>query len=312
MFIISCVVQCLLLISVPIAVGFWFRQRWGLSWHLFLGGALAYVLALMVTNLILLPGEIGLMFSAIAQMGALYLVYRFQLKTARTERAALMAGVSQAGVEIMLMGVFAALSLLQMSSLRNATDEHLIDLAAKAYDVAEEEIAATQVDEMRASIDDVWSAPWYGPLIQPIQSFEEIVLPLRNATEEELVSWAARKNDVTEDEIEPAMIDNMRTFIDSFWNTAWYGLLIQPLQALSFLPVQAVLGVIVLRALTRDHWRPLVGAMGLHFLSRLLPLYGQLLGGLIVWLVISLLAGGMALWFLYRLRPVLQDQTSHI
>lgn len=311
MFIISCVVQCLLLISVPIAVGFWFRRRWGLSWHLFLGGALAYVLALIVTNLILLPGEIGLLFSAIAQMGALYLVYRFQLKTARTEREALMAGVGQAGVEIMLMGVFAALSLLQMSALRDATDEHLIGLAAKAYDVAEEEIAATKVDEMRASIDDVWNAPWYGPLIQPIQSFERIVLPLRNATEEELVSWAARNNKVAESEVESTTVDSLRAFIDSFWDTVWYGLLIQPLQALAFLPVQAALAMIVLRALTRDHWRPLVVAMGLHFLSRLFPLYGQLFGGLIVWLVISLLAGGIALWFLYRLRPVLQEQASH-
>jgi hypothetical protein len=106
-------------------------------------------------------------------------------------------------------------------------------------------------------------------------------------------------------------MDSLHAFIDSFWNTSWYGLLIQPLQALAFLPVQAALGVIVLRTLTSNHWRPLIGAVGLHFLSRLFPLYGQLFGGLTVWLVISLLVGGIALWFLYRLQPVLQEQTDH-
>jgi uncharacterized membrane protein YhfC len=308
-FTVSFGIQFLLLLGIPIGIGFWFNRRWGLSWFLFFGGALAFVSALVVTNLFLLPGELGLLLSSITQMGALYLIYRFQLKTARTEREALMAGIGQAGIELILVGIFAGLGFVQISSLRGATDETLISLVAEADDVSEEEVEPARIDELRASIDDFWNTPWYGPLIQPINTFVQ-VLPLRNATDETLISLVAEADDIPEEEVEPTRIDALRELIGDFWNTPWYGPLIQPIQSLSFLPIQIALAVVVLRALTHNHWRPLINAMVLSVLSRILPLYGQFFGGLTVWLGLSLLFSGIALWFLNRLWPVVQAQTQ--
>jgi uncharacterized membrane protein YhfC len=308
-FTISFAFQFLILLGAPVALGFWLNRRLGLSWFLFFGGALAYVSAWVIASFLSMPGVVGAAFLSIIQMGALYLIYRFQLRTVRTEREALMTGLGQGGLEMMLLGIFAALSILQMSQLRNATDETLNSLAATAYDVAEEEIAPEKAGELRASIEDFWSAAWYGPIIHPTQLFIQ-VLPLRNLTVEELTSLSAKIEDVPEEDIDPENIRTLRAYIEDFWNTPWYGALVQPLQSLSFLPIQTALAVIVLGALTHGRWLALIGAMALHFLSQVLPRYGLLFGGPIVWLGISILFGGLALWFLRRLWPAIQAQTE--
>ncbi len=243
-------IQFLLMLGAPVAVGFWLKRRLGLPWSLFLGGALAFVLAWVVTNFLPLPGELGLLLTSITQMGALYLIYRFQLKTVHTEREAFMVGAGQAGVELILLAIiFVALPLMQMS-------------------------------------------------------------PLRDATDEEIISLAARTDGVTEEEVEPERIDELREIIDDYWNTPWYGPLVQSVQSLSFLPIQIALAVIVLGAWMQNHWRSLIGAMALHFLSRIVPIYGGLFGGPIVWLALSLLFCGIACWFLGRLWPVIKDQAQ--
>jgi uncharacterized membrane protein YhfC len=242
-------IQFLLLIAAPIILGFWFNRRLGLPWGLFFGGALAFIVSWVITNFLPLPGQLHLLISSITQMGALYVVYRFQLKTVQTEREALMVGLGQGGIELILVGVFVALTFVQMLPLRNATEETLISLAARLDDVSEEEVQAARIDELREFIDDYWNAPWYGPLLQSFQPLATLV-------------------------------------------------------------IQTALAVIVLGALIHNNLRPLVGAMALHFLSRILPILGGVLGGIIVWSVLFLLCGGIALWFLRRLWPVIQEQTA--
>ena len=242
-------IQILLLFGVPIVVGFWFKRRFGVSWILFFGGALSFVASWVVTSFVPVQGELNMLLASITQIGALYLIFRFQLRTANTEREAMMAGIGQAGIESILIAVYVALLLFQMIPLQNATDATLNSLVARSEGISEEEVEPGQLDDLRETIDDFWSTPWYGPLIQAIQS-------------------------------------------------------------LSLLPVQAALAVLVLGALTHDHARPLLGAMALHFLSRIVPAYGGFFGGIIVWLAISLLFSGIALRFLYRLWPIIQNPTE--
>lgn len=245
---ISFAIQFLSLLITPIAVGFWFNRRWGTSWILFLGGALAFVVSWIVT--ILFPPQFGLLASSITQIGALYLIYRFLLNTVNTEREALMVGIGQGGIELIILALFLSVpSFTQMSTLRDATDDELVSLVATAEDIPEEEVEATQIDEWRESIDNYWSTGWYIPLIQAIPS-------------------------------------------------------------LVILPVQAALSVIVLRALTDSALRRLAGAMSLHFLARSLPLYASVLGGVVLWLGLSLLIGGIAFWFLNPLWPIVKKQAK--
>lgn len=244
---VSLAIQFILLLVLPIALGFWFKRWWGLSWNLFFGGALAFMLSLVVTSLISVPLEVGLLVSSIAQMGALYLIYRFQMG-ADTERHAFMAGVGQGGAELILVGLFAVLSFTQMLPLRNATEEKLIELAARTDNVAEEEVKAATVEDLREIIDDYWDTPWYEPLLQSMQ-------------------------------------------------------------LLALLPVQVALAVIVLGALIHSNLRALISAIVLHFLSRIVPIYGGALAGIIVWLGLSLIFGAVAVWYLKRLWPTVREQT---
>ena len=56
--------------------------------------------------------------------------------------------------------------------------------------------------------------------------------------------------------------------------------------------------------------RLLFGAMAAHFLSRILPAYGTFLVSPIAGTGVALLFGGLAIWFLYQVRTVVQSQTQ--
>ena len=90
-------IQFLLLLIVPVGLGFWFTQRLKLTWRLFFGGALAFIASWIIINFLPLPWQLSYLASAILQTIALYLVYRFQLRTTNTEREALMVGLGQGG-----------------------------------------------------------------------------------------------------------------------------------------------------------------------------------------------------------------------
>jgi uncharacterized membrane protein YhfC len=246
---VALIVQIVALLIAPVALAYWLKRRLELSWVLFLGGALAFSLSWIVTALVPLPVEVGLLISSIAQMGILYLVYRFLLSTIHTEREALLVGVGLAGIEMLILVFFLIVpTFVQMNSLRDATDDTLVSLVARTERVSEEEVEPSDVDKLRESIDDYWSTPWYAPLIQAI--------PLLTA-----------------------------------------------------LPIQMALAVIVLGALTHNSLQPLLGAIALHFLSRSLPTFASLVGGIAAWLALALLAAGIAIWFLSRLWPLVQEQT---
>jgi uncharacterized membrane protein YhfC len=246
---LALVVQIVVLFGTPLLVGLWLNRRWAVSWMPFLGGALAFVASWVVVSLLPTGSALNLVLMSITQMAALYVIYRFQLKTVRTEREAVMVGVGQAGIELMLLGVIAIFTLLQLLPLRNATDDTLIDLTARIEGISAEEVQPSQLDELRDRIDSYWDRPWYSPAVQ----------------------------------------------------------LIQPL---AFLPILASLAVIVLWAVTQNNLRPLLGAMALYYLSRALPAYAAAAAGPLPWIVLSLLFGGIAIWFLKRLHPVVQRQNE--
>lgn len=309
MFTSSAIVQCILLLPIPIVLGFLVKQRLGLSWILFFGGALAFVSSYIFTSLIMLPGVLGLLFSSITQMGFLYLIYRFQLKTVDTAREALMVGLGLGGIEVILVVVFIALSVLQANQLLNATDEALIDLVATTEDISEEEVAPVKIDRLRESIDGFWHTPWYGPRIQPIQSVIW-ALPLRTASDDILLDWIAETSDLPEEDIQPERVSEIRDYIESFWTTPEYAPIIQPILSLIYIPIPVALAIIVSGAVIQNRWWPLMGATALHFLSQILPLLARLVGGVFLELSISLVFCGVATWFLRNLVPTIREQTQ--
>ena len=242
-------VHFLLLLIVPVAVGFWLNQRLKLTWRLFFGGALAFIASWIITNFIPLPWQLGYLVSAILQTTALYLIYRFQFRTVNTEREALMVGLGQGGIELILIGLLTALSFVQMLPLRDASDQRLTELTASWQDISEEKVDAQEVSDLRELIDEYWATPWYVPLLQS-------------------------------------------------------------LQYLVTLPVQIILAIIVLRAWVQNTLSPLLTAIAIDFLYRVLTIYALILGGSAAGFGVALLFGAGALWFLHQLWPTIQKQTT--
>jgi uncharacterized membrane protein YhfC len=187
------IVQIVVLFVTPVAVGFWIKRRWGVSWGLFFGGALAFVASWIIVSLLPLGNVINMVLSSIVQMGALYLIYRYQYKTVRTEREAIMAGVGLGGIELILLGVISLFTLMQMLPLRNATDATLTSLAARIEGIAEADVEPSQLDELRELSDDYWTRPWYTPLLQLSQPLT--VLPIQAALAV-IVLWSVTQNDL--------------------------------------------------------------------------------------------------------------------
>jgi hypothetical protein len=133
---------------------------------------------------------------------------------------------------------------------------------------------------------------------------------LREASDETLTELAAQSQGISEDEIQPSDIDELRDSIDEYWSAPWYEPVVQAAASLSSLPVQMALSVIVLGALTRGTLFPLVGAMALHFLAETIPIFAGLAAGIWVWLAVSLLTAGIAVWFIHRVWPTAVAQTQ--
>ena len=131
---------------------------------------------------------------------------------------------------------------------------------------------------------------------------------LRNANDATLITTAARSQGISEDQVQPSDIDNLRDTIDEYWSTPWYVPLVQIVPLVVALPVQAALAVIVMYSVVRGALQLLVGAIALHYLAESLPIYASVLGGAAAWIALSVVVGAVALWFLKRLWPTVQNQ----
>ena len=164
----------LLMVAMPLALGVSLARRSRVEWRIFLFGAGAfigaqifhlpfngYVLSPLTERLGLLGsgGGLPLFFYAILfglsagvfEEVARYLVYRIWMRDSRTKWDGLMFGAGHGGLESILLGGLAGLALFQAITYRNA------DLSTV--------VSADQLDLARAQIEAYWAAPWYAVLL---------------------------------------------------------------------------------------------------------------------------------------------------
>ena len=164
----------LLMVAMPLALGVSLARRSRVEWRIFLFGAGAfigaqifhlpfngYVLSPLTERLGLLGsgGGLPLFFYAILfglsagvfEEVARYLVYRIWMRDSRTKWDGLMFGAGHGGLESILLGGLAGLALFQALTYRNA------DLSTV--------VPADQLDLARAQIEAYWAAPWYAVLL---------------------------------------------------------------------------------------------------------------------------------------------------
>ena len=158
------------MIVLPILLGIWLIRKFKLSWRLFIAGGVTFI-ASQVLHIPLLFGLTALfknatlpsppetwttVFNAILlgllagafEETARFVLFKFFLKKARTCNEGVLVGAGHGGVEAILIGVVAALTLVQMVVMRGA------DLSALG-------IPAAQLQAVQQQVTAFWQTPAY-------------------------------------------------------------------------------------------------------------------------------------------------------
>jgi uncharacterized membrane protein YhfC len=176
----------LLMILLPIGLGFFIWKRYQTSWRFWWIGVGTMVLAQVghIPFLYLLtylfqagvlpkpPESWALVFNAVL-LGLMagvweesfrYFAYRWWAKDARSFDKALMMGAGHGGIEAIVLGVYVLYVLLQMVALRNMN-------LAQAFTP---ERAAT----LQQQLQTYWSVPWYATLAGALERFNALIFHL--------------------------------------------------------------------------------------------------------------------------------------
>jgi uncharacterized membrane protein YhfC len=165
------VLEALFMIGLPIVAIALLRRRWHLPWSLALAGAATFLASqvahipannllnlafgLQGRTLIVQAVVLGLSAGVFEEV-ARYLSYRYWQKQARSWREATLFGLGHGGVESILVGLLAALTLVNMIAIINAEDPAALGLPEGAM----------------AQVREFWAMPWYLPVLA---SFERVV-----------------------------------------------------------------------------------------------------------------------------------------
>lgn len=202
MLLVAYVLNPLLMIAMPIALGIFLARRLGQPWRLFLIGAATFI----ASQVVHLPLNLGLdrlfdagmlpappeayhlIFNAtllgltagLCEEIARYLVYRFWIRTARHWRQALMFGAGHGGIEAIITGVLAGLSAINIVVLSQT-------------DLSTLPVSAGQLAQIQAGLATALGYPWFYPLLGALERLFAMTLHLCLAT---VVLQAARRRNL--------------------------------------------------------------------------------------------------------------------
>ena len=165
----------LLMIAMPLVLGWFIARRRGASWRLFGIGAVTFVASQVlhipfnllvnrsgilpedlsiVTNLIIVSLFLGLS-AGVFEEGARYLAYRYWAKDARTWGKGLMLGAGHGGIEAIIVGVLGAINFVALAAMRNGA---LLD-----------QIPAEQLSLVEAQIEALFATPPHLALLGAVE-----------------------------------------------------------------------------------------------------------------------------------------------
>jgi uncharacterized membrane protein YhfC len=171
----------ILIFVMAIGLGYYLIRRYHLGWRLFFVGGATYLGAQIVSILLMgfiqrgfqsitPPLPVQLLFTLLfiiilysIEEGIRYAMYRWWVKDIRSWAEGLVLGAGHGGVEVILIGLMALTTLVQMVPLRNA-DLTTIFTADKLVD-------ATKY------VTTYWSKPWYNALAEAMRS--ALTLPIQ-------------------------------------------------------------------------------------------------------------------------------------
>jgi uncharacterized membrane protein YhfC len=170
----SHILNALLMIGLPIALGLVLARRYSLAWRLYLIGAATFVLSqaahvpfnmLLLNGAVLPPaGQWPLAIRAVAlglsagvfEETARYLIYRYWIRNAREWRDAVMFGAGHGGCEAVILGMLAAIGTINL-------------LALSGQDLNALGLAPEQLALVRAQLAVFQDMPWYVALLGAVE-----------------------------------------------------------------------------------------------------------------------------------------------
>ncbi|HFE66232.1 MAG TPA: YhfC family intramembrane metalloprotease [Chloroflexi bacterium] len=175
----------LLMLALPLVLGWWIQRRWRPGWRLFGIGAATFVVSqifhipfnwlvlkkwqlipadtAVLSNLILLSLFLGLS-AGVFEEGARYLTYRFWAKDARSWAKGVMLGAGHGGIEALLLGAVGMINFVALLALRQG---YLSDL-----------IPPAQMDLVQSQIEAMFGIPWYMGLLGAVERLFALTLHL--------------------------------------------------------------------------------------------------------------------------------------
>lgn len=177
----------LLMLLLPLALGVFLARRLQGEWRVFGIGAVTFV----ASQVFHIPFNLWILSPFLERMGwtagqtgfslalaalflglsagifeevARYFVFRLWLKDKRDWRSALMLGAGHGGIEAVIVGVLTLLTVIQIFTLRGT------DLT--------EVVPADQLDLAKAQIETFWALPWYAVLLGALERASAIALHL--------------------------------------------------------------------------------------------------------------------------------------
>ena len=167
MLISAYIVSFLGMILLPIILWIYFGRKFSLSWRLILAGGLTFIgsqvlhipLVIGLNNIILKDASLlvnaimlGLL-AGIFEETARYILFKFILKNSRSWKEGVFIGLGHGGTEAILLGIFTALTVVNMIAYRN------IDLSTVPS------IPADQLEVAQQQVDAFWSTQPYMALL---------------------------------------------------------------------------------------------------------------------------------------------------
>jgi uncharacterized membrane protein YhfC len=178
---IAYIANPVLIFIMAIGLGFFLIRRFNLGWRLFFVGGAAYLGAQIISIVVMgsiqsqiqtitpsLPAQLllTLLFVVILmgiEEGARYAMYRWWARDIRTWEEGLMLGAGHGGVEVILIGLMALTTLIQLVPLRHA------DLTAV--------FTPDKLEQATQYVATYWSRPWYNVLAEAVRS--ALTLPIQ-------------------------------------------------------------------------------------------------------------------------------------
>lgn len=171
------IISFLGMIVLPIILWIYFTRKFALSWKLILAGGLTFIASqvlhiplviamgsfLQSVSLLINAIILGLL-AGIFEETARYILFKFILKNIRSWKEGILVGLGHGGTEAVLLGILAAVGLVNMMVYQNIDLSTVPSIPADQLELAKQQVAA------------YWSAPWYIALMGFVERIFAICL----------------------------------------------------------------------------------------------------------------------------------------